>query len=434
MMLTKALQRFERFSSPRVGVVVITLLMVFGVTLFQKKQIETFLSPGDDIKVTFARDYQLRSHVTRVKVAGVPVGIVTEVEHKEDGTAVATLHLEKGITEKLRQDPSAALRPTTLLGGNYYVELAPGGDPGEVDAIGVDRTTTPVELDRVLETLKPEARASTQRTIRRLDATLDEDGQKAVHGLIDDAPETLRPLGVTLSALRGEKPADLRKLVASLDDTARTLNQKEVHLESALAGLAEVSGTLAASSPDVAETVQDLPQTLHTTRVGLTALDHSLTELRDVSDDALPTARRLSSTLRALNPALRELKPVLRDLRPALADLRPLVHDLVPSAIDATTILDDVDGKPIDRIKGPIVDALNSDFTGSGLYQDGGNDTVFYKEFGDLVAGMDNAGKMTDRNGSTIHFQPGFGVGSVSNLSISFEQLLMQLAYPQGAP
>lgn len=433
-MLIRALHRFERFSSPRVGVVVITLLMVFGVTLFQKTQIQTFLSPGDDIKVAFARDYQLRSHVTRVKVAGVPVGIVTEVEHKEDGTAVATLHLEKGITKKLRKDPSAAIRPTTLLGGNYYVELAPGGDPGEVDAIGVDRTTTPVELDRVLETLKPEARQSTQRTIRRLDATLDKDGQAAVHGLIDDAPDTLRPLGVTLSAARGEKPADLRKLVASLDDTARTLNQDQGSLDSALAGLAEVSGTLAASSPDVAEAVEDLPQTLRTTRAGLGALDHTLTELRDVSDDALPTARRLSSTLRALNPALRELKPVLADLRPALADLRPLMDDLVPSAIDATTILDDVDGKPIDRIKGPIVDRINSGFTGKGMYKDGGNDTVFYKEFGDFIAGMNNAGKMTDRNGSTIHFQPGFGVGSVSNLPISFEQLLMQLAYPQGAP
>jgi phospholipid/cholesterol/gamma-HCH transport system substrate-binding protein len=41
---------------------------------------------------------------------------------------------------------------------------------------------------------------------------------------------------------------------------------------------------------------------------------------------------------------------------------------------------------------------------------------------------------MTDRNGSTIHFQPGFGVGSLSGTPISFEQLLMQLAYPWGTP
>ncbi|WP_036516777.1 MlaD family protein [Nocardioides sp. J54] len=433
-MLLKALHRFERFSAPRVGVVAITLLVLFGVTLFQKTQITTFLSPGDDMTVAFDRDYQLRSHVTKVKVAGVPVGIVTDVEHRKDGTAVATLHLEKGVKDKLRSDPGAAIRPTTLLGGNYYVELSPGGDPGEVDAIGVDRTTTPVELDRVLEVLKPEARTSTQRTVRRLDALLDEPGRDAIHGLVDDAPATLRPLGTTLKALRGKSKGDLRKLVSSLDDTARTLNDNRDSLDAALAGLSDVSSTLAASAPDVAAAVDDLPQTLRATRAGLGALDHSLGELRDVSDDAVPTAERLSTTLRALDPALRELRPVLRDLRPALADLRPVVDDLVPSAVDATRVLNDVDGPTLDRIKGPIVEKVNSDWHGTGEYAKGGNDTVFYKELGDLIAGMNNAGRMTDRNGSTIHFQPGFGLGSVSNLPISLEQLMMQLAYPQGAP
>lgn len=433
-MLTKALHRFERFSAPRVGVVAITLLVLVGVLLFQKTQITTFLSPGDEMRVAFARDYQLRSHVTRVKVAGVPVGIVTDVEHKPDGTAVATLHLEKGVKEKLRTDPGAALRPTTLLGGNYYVELSPGGDPGATEAIGVDRTTTPVELDRVLEVLKPEARTSTQRTIRRLDGTLDADGREAVRGLVDDAPATLKPLGVTLSSLRGEQPGDLRKLVSSLDSTARTLNEERATLETALSGLADVSGTLAASSPDVAEAVEDLPQTLDATRSGLDALDHSLAEVRDVSDDALPTAHRLSTTLAALNPALRELRPVLTDLRPALADLRPVVEDLVPIAVDGTTVLEDLDGPTLDRVKGPIVDALNSDWHGTGEYAKGGGDTPLYKEIADFIAGMNNAGRMTDKNGSTIHFQPGFGVGSLSDTPISFEQLLMQLAYPEGAP
>ncbi len=433
-MLIKALHRFERFSAPRVGVVVITFVMVLGVTLFQKTQIMTYLSPGDDLKVTFARDYQLRSHVTKVKVAGVPVGLVTDVDTRPDGTAVATLHLEKDVVGKLGDAPGAALRPTTLLGGNYYVELQPGGDPGRVEAIGVDRTTVPVELDRVLEVLKPEARTSTQRTIRRLDDLLDQRGSTAVRDLVDEAPQTLRPLGTTLSGLRGEKPADLRELVTSLDATARTLDAQRDDLSTALDGTADVSATLAASAPDVAEAVEDLPATLGTTRTGLKALDHSLGELRDVSDDALPMAEELSSTLKDLSPALRELRPVVRDLRPALLDLRPIVDDLVPSAVDGTTVLDDVDGAPLDRVKGPVIDTLNNDWHGTGMYADGGNDSVFYKEFGDLIAGMNNASRMTDRNGSTIHFQPGFGVGSLSNTPISFEQLLMQLAYPQGAP
>ena len=433
-MIGKTLLRFERFSPVRVGIVMITLVLVLGVALFQKTRIMAILEPGDDIEVVFARDYQLRSHVTKVKVAGVPVGLVTDVEHEDDGTTVATLHLESGVQERLGEEPGAAIRPTTLLGGNYYIELEPGGDTGTTDSIPADRTTVPVELDRVLEVLRPEARRSTQRTIRRLDDALGRDGRSAARDLVRDAPATLRPLAPVLRALRGRDPQDLKLLVSSLEDTARALNRDPVALDDVLVGLAGTSGALADSAPQVAAAISDLPDTLGTTRAGLRALQTSLGELRDVSDDAVPTAEQLSSTLTALEPALTETRPLLRDLRPALADLRPAVDDLVPSAIDAKTVLDDVNGGTINRVKGPIVEMVNSDWHGTGPYANGGNDSPFYHEVADFIAGMNNAGRMTDRNGSTIHFQPGFGVGSVNELPLSFEQLVMQLAYPQGAP
>jgi phospholipid/cholesterol/gamma-HCH transport system substrate-binding protein len=433
-MFGRALHRFERFSAARVGVVMITLVLVVGVALFQKTKIMTILEPGDDIKVAFARDYQLRSHVTKVKVAGVRVGLVTGLDHEEDGTVVATLHLEPGIQERLGEDPGAAIRPTTLLGGNYYVELTPGGDPGTTESIPAERTTTPVELDRVLEVLKPEVRRSTQRTVGRLDSLLGREGRTAVRGIVHDAPATLRPAAPVLRALRGRDARDLTTLVSTLDGTARALADDPVQLDRVLVGLADTSAALADSAPQVSQAVADLPDTLGTTRAGLRALRTTLGELRDVSDDAIPTARELSAALTALDPALVETAPLLRDLRPALADLRPTMDDLVPSAVDGLTILDDVNGATIERVKGPIVDMVNSDWHGSGDYAHGGNDSSFYHELGDLIAGMNNASRMTDHNGSTIHFQPGFGVGSISGTPISFEQLVMELAYPGGAP
>jgi phospholipid/cholesterol/gamma-HCH transport system substrate-binding protein len=436
-MIGRQLRRFEKVPAARVGVVIVALLLVVGIALFQKARIGDTIKRGDEIEATFTRDYQLRAHVTKVKMAGVPIGIVTGVDHRKDGTTVATLKLDKGVREKLRAAPSAAIRPTTLLGGNYYVELAPGGDPGETKAIPANRTTVPVELDRVLEVLKPSARASTQRTVRRLDETFDEPGEKALRNLFADAPGSLEPMGDVLEGLQGTNPdTDLTRLVSSLENGARAAVADRGRLDQALVGLAATSRILADTSPQVAQTIADLPDTLRTTRSGLDALGHTLDQLRDVSDDVRPTARELSTTLTRLEPALEELEPVLTDLRPALRDLRPVVDDLVPSAAAGTRILDDVDGAPLDRVRGPIIDVVNSEWHGTktGFYKDGGTDSVFYKEVGDFIAGMNNAGRMTDRNGSVIHFQPGFGVGSVSGTPISFEQLVTQLLNPEGAP
>jgi phospholipid/cholesterol/gamma-HCH transport system substrate-binding protein len=434
-MIGKHLRRFEKLPSARVGAIIITLILVLGVALFQKARIGDTIKRGDEIEASFARDYQLRAHVTKVKVAGVPVGVVTGVDHREDGTTTATLKLDKGVRDKLRSEPRAAIRPTTLLGGNYYVELAPGGDPGETESIPTERTSVPVELDRVLEVLKPTARTSLKRTVKSLDSTLDEDGQAALGRLLDESPESMQPAGQVLEALQGTRPQqDLTRLVSSMESAARAATADPGRLDQVVTGLVALSRVLADTSPQVAAAIDDLPATLGTTRAGLDALSHTLDQVRTVSDDARPTARELSTTLTKLEPALDQLQPVLRDLRPALVDLTPMLDDLVPSAQAGTRILDDVDGAPLDRVRGPILDVVNSDWHGTGQYARGGNDSIFYKELGDLIAGMSNAGKMTDRNGSVIHFQPGFGVGSLSGTPLSLEQLFAQLINPEGAP
>ena len=432
-MLTKALHKFEKFSSPKVGAVMLMLIAVIAVGLFKKTELLTHLSPGDNLKVSFARDYHLRSYVTKVKIAGVRVGIVTNVDDQPGGNADVTMHLDSGVLEHLGNEPRAAIRPTTLLGGNYYVELSPGGQEGSPSAIPASRTTIPVELDRVLETLQPKTRVSTQRVIGSLNDTLNTRGSTAVRGIVTDAPRTLRPLGSALQALQGQDAAnDLSVFVANLKTVAQALNDKNDDVDASVRGLSAVSSALADSSPEVARTVHDLPYTLRTARSGLSALSTTLDQLKDVSHSALPTARSLSSTLSALNPAVHDLRPVVRDLRPTLADLRPTVQKLVPSAISGTHVVNDLKARPMQRVNGPIIGSLYRDWHGTGLYNKGGNDHLLYKEIGNMIAGMDNASKMTDRNGSTIHFQPGFGIGSVSGMPISFEQLLMQLAYPGG--
>ena len=69
------------------------------------------------------------------------------------------MEVDKDIPAKLGTAPTATIRPTTLLGGNYFVDLKPGGDPGEFhDVIPVAHTTLPVELDKLLDLSNEEVR------------------------------------------------------------------------------------------------------------------------------------------------------------------------------------------------------------------------------------------------------------------------------------
>lgn len=432
-MFTRAMQRLERANPVLIGLVLLTLVLVGGTALFKKTQISTALSSGDTVQAAFERNYRLRAHVTEVKIAGVPVGLVTDVERNADEFLVS-MKLDDGAKDRLGATPSAAVRPTTLMGGNYYIDLRPGGKDGEFTGdIPVSRTTVPVELDRVLEVLKPSVRESLPRTVGRLDASLERDGQRAVRKLTKAAPGTLEPAGEVLNALRGTRPGqDLQDLVTDLGSLAEGLSRSPEELDGAVKGLHRTSGMLADTRQQVADAVESLPGTLRNTRTGLASLSGTLDQLEKTAHDARPAARALDPLLEELEPALRELRPVVRDLRPTLVDLRPLVEDLVPTATTARRVLDDVDGDPLKRVNGPIMDTVLSPWKGTGDYEGGGNDTVFYKELGNLIAGMNNAGRMTDRNGSTIHFQPGFGIGSLSGTPISFERLLKQLLYPQG--
>lgn len=433
-MLGKVMRRLERANPFRIGVVMFVVLAVGGAALFQKTQLTTMMSPGETVQADFKRDYHLRAYVTKVKVSGVRVGIVTDVERQENGEFRVSMKLDDGIEKKLGSTPSASVRPTTLLGGNYYVALDPGGDPSTFDGvIPASRTTTPVELDRVLEALKPSVRESLPRTVARLDSTLDADGRKAVRRLVKEAPGTLDPAAPLVDALRGTRPgSDLQNLVGDLESLAAGLSKHPDELAGAVDGLASTSAILASQRNEIADAVDSLPSTLQSARTGLDSLDGTLDQLRVTAGDVQPAAEELEPLLKELDPALTKLSPVVRQLRPTLRDLRPLIKQLVSVSTTATDVLDDLDEGPLQKVNGPIMETVLSPWKGTGDYAQSGNDTVFYKELGNLIAGMNNAGRMTDRNGSTIHFQPGFGIGSVSGTPISFEQLFRSLLYPQG--
>lgn len=394
-----------------IGTVIVATTVLLGVLVFQRSFLVTTLTPGDTITAVFERDYRLRDYVSEVKVAGVVVGTVTGVDETSEGMSEVSMKLDGDVVDRLGTAPSAAIRPSTLLGGKYYVELTPGGGPGAPEgAIPVERTRIAVELDAVVETLQPEAREGIRQFTEQVDETLKQDGgAAAVKDFLAAAPGALRPSAPVLTALSGERPEDLRTLISGLDDTARVLNAQEGQLDEILTSLDSTAGALDRERVAVGETVGELPATLRSTRSGMTALRGSLDRLTDTAADLEPSAEALDPLLADLEPVLVQARPIVADLRELLTDARPLVDDLVPTAQTGTRVLDDLSGPVLDRVNGPILDAVNSTWDGAGPYEGNGSDYFLYQDIAFMFTNANAATKFTDDNGAGLTIQAGQG-------------------------
>ncbi|KQY55692.1 hypothetical protein ASD11_14350 [Aeromicrobium sp. Root495] len=436
-MVNHVVRRIRAVPPRHIGLIMLATVLLLGVALFQKQKISTVARPGEVVTAKFTGDYRLRDYVTKVKIAGVSVGVVTKVSSTDDGHALVKMKVDGGTREILRSSPTAAIRPATLLGGNYYVDLVPRGERRPLDhTIAAKNTTLPVELDRVADALTPTVRSSIQNTTRDLARTLDADGQREVKQLLRDAPDVLQDGTPVVAALRGNNPdQDLTRLVSDLETAASVMTAKRGELDASLRSLSQVSGVLGRQGDDVARAVGDLPTTLRTTRTGLDALSSTLGEVRSTADDARPAVKQLDPLFEHLEPALREAAPLLQDLPATLADLEPVVRQLVPTATTATDVLGDVEGSPLDRLNGPVMDTVLSPWKGEkgGPYETSGNSTPFYKELAYMFAGLNDSAKETDSNGATLGFQPGIGVGSLSGLPISLEKVIGGILYPNGS-
>jgi phospholipid/cholesterol/gamma-HCH transport system substrate-binding protein len=414
----------------KIGISFIVVVLVVGAALFNKSRIVTTLSSGDTITVHFARDYRLQPYQSQVKVAFAPVGTVTGVERETDGSALVSLKLDTGTLPKLRSRPSAVIRPTTLLGGSYFVDLQPGGDPGGLagGTIPVERTQLPVELGQIANTLQPNALAGLQHGVGNVDRTLGEGGQQAIDQLLADAPGVLAPAGNVLDAARGQHPAtDLPDLVTGLESASARLSEHQGQLDSIVSNLKTTTSTLGEDSGQLAATIKDLPATLQSANAGLQRLDTSLGKLRDTSDDARPVARQLSSALTHLDPVLAKTDPFVRQTDALLRDAGPLVDQLTPISQEATGVLQDVRGPVLDRLNGPVKDFLYSPYHGTGEYAKSTSDVPMYEEIGGAVANLDKTASLFDPNGHAIAIQVGFGLGTAGGLPVNLQYFLDQL-------
>ena len=234
-----------------------------------------------------------------VLVGGQPIGIVDEITLTDDALAEIAISTD----EPLHEGTTATVRSPSLSGvANRYVSVAPGpnSEPEIEDGavIASDKTTSPVDLDQLFNTLDAPTRESLRDVIK---------GQATIYtGNSAEARETYKYFAPGLQATE--------RLLAELTDDQQALSQF----------LADGSTALGA----IAERRDDLSQLTENANRALGAIAE-----RNVD---------LDRTLSQLPPAMRQANTTFVNLRTALDDLDPLIEDFGRAAPVLPQFLRDV--------------------------------------------------------------------------------------------
>lgn len=207
----------------------------------------------------------------QVRVAGVVVGRVSEVEVDDDARAVVTFTAEEGLelTDKTR----AEIRYLNLLGERYLLLMRGGGTPIEPGAtLPVSRTSPALDLNDLFNGFKP------------LFAAL--------------SPEDVNKLSYEIIAtLQGEGPT-VNQLLRHTASLTSTLADREVVIGRVVDNLNEVLGTLDSSETELNQLVTQL-----------TRFMSGLAKDREAIGDSIASIDRMADATASL---LREVRPALR--------------------------------------------------------------------------------------------------------------------------
>jgi phospholipid/cholesterol/gamma-HCH transport system substrate-binding protein len=274
-----------------IGLVVVALL-VLGV-----QRLDTLLSLGsNDGEVTaFFTDSSGLAEGDRVEVAGIPVGTVTDVAI--DGPRIRVVaELDEPV--RLGDSTAAAIKVGNLL-GSKYLELLPDGD---------GRLSGPIPLERT------DPAYDVVQAVSDLSATVED----------IDTTRLGRALETVADTFDGASP-DIRRAVAGLSDLSRTVASRDEALTALFSDTEQVVASLDGSK-------EDLSRFVSSASLFLDEVDHQRATIHQLIVHSTELSEQLHGLVadneREITPALRNLERVTRMLQGRQERLRRTVHNL----------------------------------------------------------------------------------------------------------
>ena len=250
----------------------------------------------------------------KVKVAGAPVGLVSDITLTEDRRARVQMDVQEGFAP-FKEDARCIIRAEALI-GEKFIQCDPGsrrarpleGEGGEAPTVPLERNSVPVEIDTILSTFRRPYR-------ERLRILLSEFGvglsgrSEDLDATIRRANPALREANELLRVLARERDS-LAQLVEGTDAALAELASRRSQVQSFIERADQVTQATASRRSELSETVRRAPALLA---------------------EAEPAARRLSSFAREATPIARQLRAAAPAVNAVLEDVAPLSEAAVPA-------------------------------------------------------------------------------------------------------
>jgi phospholipid/cholesterol/gamma-HCH transport system substrate-binding protein len=268
-----------------------------------------------------------------VQIGGRRVGGVSDILLTDDNQAEVVVSVDKPYAP-LHEGTTATIRLTSLSGvANRYIALSPGPNnapkiPGG-GRLGVEQTTSVVDLDQLFNTLDPATRRGLQQFIQGSAAQYEGQGEN-----VNQSAKYFNPFLSTTDQLVKEVARDqgtlTRAIVAGASVTG-AVAQRAPQLTSLITNLNGMMGAIAAENGSLSQALGVLPDTL---RQG----NSTFVDLRSTLDDLDPLLQASSVASRDLPRFFSQLRPLLNEATPTFQNLSAIVHQPGPfnDATDAT--------------------------------------------------------------------------------------------------
>jgi ABC-type transporter Mla subunit MlaD len=304
-----------------------------------------------------------------VKVAGVKVGTIADLDVTSDDKAAVVLRIDLPGYRDFRRDASCIVRPQSLI-GERFVECTPtqpravgtapppplrkiDDGPGKGQyLLPVTNTQQSVDIDLIGNVMREPERERLSLILNELGTGLAGRGRD-LNEVIRRANPALQQTNRVLRILARQNQV-LNELAVNSDTVLQPLARERAHVAGAIRHSSDVAKATAERRGDLEADIQTLPRFLDELtptmqRLGslsdemtplLTDLHSVAPQVNQVIERTGPFAKAAIPSFESLGEAAKTGTPAVIDARPVIADLRQLANAIRPVGATAAPLLE----------------------------------------------------------------------------------------------